>query len=132
MSDIRVPVDIEGMAIAYLGPLFTDWTVGTARPFTADWQSDATRILRVSASGPGIRSWIIDDSTLTCEVWAVAETEAERASARLAGYLNAWPAADERVLDVSAGRPVNYPDPLTTFPRYLVTARISARAELLT
>ena len=118
--------DIEAAAVAYLSGHFPGAWVGVQRPFEADWQEPDDRLtIHVSlADGGTPRSLVLDSWVLAVEVWHADSIVAADSAGQVFGRLNAWHGRHSGVLlyDVSASRPRSLPDPLTRFPRYVLTA----------
>jgi len=130
---ILTPGDVEAAAVAYLKASIVDvpgLTVSTRRPFGTDWQAAAPPILRVQlVSGAAPRDVVLDEAVLSVEGWHATTPLAFGLVARAVGLLNAWSGvwAGVLVYGCEAFRPRHLADPLTSHPRYLATATVTAR-----
>lgn len=123
------PGDIESAAVAYLEPLL-GVTVTTRRPYGTDWNSAPAPLVRVQVvDGAAPRSLVIDTAILSVEAWASDSVAAAALAAQASGFLNGWSGsyAGVQVYGCQATRPRSVPDPLTRFPRYLLTATVESR-----
>lgn len=126
MSVYAPAPDVEAAAVTYLQALFPAAWVGTQRPFGTDWSSSPAELLiHVSlVDGDAPRALVLDPWMLAVEVWHPDSVTAASVAGQVSGRLNAWSGRQSGILvyDVSASRPQSLPDPLTSVPRYVLTA----------
>lgn len=125
------PGDIELAAINYLKTHFPAATVTVRRPWGTDWREPSDElIIRVEViGGEAPRSEVLDPWTLSIEVWQTDADAAPVTAGHVCGWLNVWSGRHSGVLiyECRATRPRSAPDPLTSTPRYLITAAGIAR-----
>lgn len=118
--------DIEGLAIAYLDPLVAppiSTTVPSSRPVS---------FVRIQAAGgSGVTEHVLAEAVLSVEAWAANTYAASILARTLAAYLRAWEglaAGPSFIYSVRTTTPRAFPDPVSSSPRYVFTATVTARA----
>jgi hypothetical protein len=113
------PVDIEEAFVTYLNAELTPLVmtrVPRDRPAT---------FVRVQVVGGDVPSLVFEQPRLLVECWAATSDDAAALARQAWAQIQATRGTfvgDAFVLDTDLGRPVNFPDPDTTSPRYQFTA----------
>jgi hypothetical protein len=113
------PVDIEGAFVTYLNaeltpPVMT--RIPNPRPATH---------VRVQVVGGDVPALVFEQPRLLVECWAATSTAAAALARQAWAEIQATRGTfvgDAFVLATNLGRPVNFPDPDSTSPRYQFTA----------
>lgn len=121
-SDIIIPPDIEATVLDYLRPLLGVPCVSlipAARP--------ATFLLAEAAPSAGIANRGLFEALVLFQAWAATKTAASLLARKAVGYLEYTPN-----FYADCGGPGWLPDPISGAARYVFTASVAIRTQILT
>ena len=126
------PGDVAAAAVAYLSDVLAAEavSVGADRPSDTDWQEPFRSVVRVALADRGrTRQLVLDDFTLTVEVWDADSVRCADLSSLVVGWLEVWTGvwAEVHIYQCETLGPREVPDPDVSASRYLVTALGTAR-----